>query len=136
MMSGDGMHRCPVGDCTARVPREQLMCPPHWQLVPPKLKRALRQAWRGGQGAGTRAHRAAAHACIGAARSGCQPACDQNLRRQVRRFLAGYRHPNHADGESWDEEDVSRLVRVMRCHPHKPDPRTRRCLRCGATLAT
>ncbi len=136
MVSGDRTHRCPVGDCTARVPREQLMCPTHWQLVPPKLKRALRQAWRDGQGAGTRAHRAAAHACIAAARSGCEPACDQNLRRQVRRFLAGYRHPNHINGESWDEEDVSRLVRVMRCHPHKPDPRTRRCLRCGATLAT
>ena len=71
-----------------------------------------------------------------AARSSCQPACDQNLRRQVRRFLAGYRHPNHTDGESWDEEDITRLVHVMRCHPHKPDPRTRRCLRCGATLAT
>ena len=67
----------------------------HWQLVPAKLKRALRQAWRSGQGAGTRAHRAAAHACIRAARSSCQPACDQNLRGMVRRFLAGYRHPNH-----------------------------------------
>ena len=136
MVGSDRTHRCPVGDCTARVPCEQLMCPTHWQLVPPKLKRALRQAWRGGQGAGTRAHRAAARACIGAARSGCQPACDQNLRAMVRRFLAGYRHPNHINGESWDEEDVSRFVRVMRCHPHKPDPRTRRCVRCGATLAT
>ena len=135
-MTSEGVHRCPVGDCTARIPRERLMCARHWQLVPAKLKRTLRQAWRDGHGAGTRTHRAAAHACIQAARSGCEPACDQNLRAMVRRFLAGYRHPNHINGESWDEEDVSRLVRVMRCHPHKPDPRTRRCLRCGATLAT
>ena len=135
-MGSEGVHRCPVGDCTARVPRERLMCARHWQLVPPKLKRTLRQAWRSGQGAGTRAHRAAARACIRAARSNSHPDCDQNLRRQVRRFLTGYRHPNHADGESWDEDDITRLVQVMRCHPHKPDPRTRRCLRCGATLAT
>ena len=44
------VHRCPVGDCTARVPREQLMCPPHWQLVPPKLKRALRASVAGRPG--------------------------------------------------------------------------------------
>jgi hypothetical protein len=135
-MGGEGVHRCPVGDCTARVPRERLMCARHWQLVPAKLKRTLRQAWRSGRGAGTRAHRAAARACVRAARSNSHPDCDQNLRRQVRRFLTGYRHPNHINGESWDEDDITRLVQVMRCHPHKPDPRTRRCLRCGATLAT
>jgi hypothetical protein len=135
-MTSEGVHRCPVGDCTARVPRERLMCARHWQLVPAKLKRTLRQAWRSGRGAGTRAHRAAARACVRAARSNSHPDCDQNLRRQVRRFLTGYRHPNHINGESWDEDDITRLVQVMRCHPHKPDPRTRRCLRCGATLAT
>ena len=90
----------------------------------------------GGRGASTRAHRAAAQACVRAARSNSQPDCDQNLRHQVRRFLTGYRHPNPITGESWDEDDITRLVQVMRCHPHKPDPRTRRCLRCGATLAT
>ena len=136
MASGDRIHGCPVGDCNTRVPRELLMCPIHWQLVPARLKRALRRAWRGGQGAGTRAYRAAAQACIQAARSNSQPTRDQNLRQTVRRFLAAYQHPNHADADSWDDEDVSRLVRVMRCHPHKPNPRTRRCLRCGATLAT
>jgi hypothetical protein len=73
-MGSEGVHRCPVGDCTARVPRERLMCATHWQLVPAKLKRALCQAWRGGHGAGTRAHRAAAQACIRAARSTSQPA--------------------------------------------------------------
>jgi len=110
------------------------MCATHWQLVPARLKRALRETWRAG--AGTRAHRAAAQACIRAARANSHPACDQNLRAVVRRFLAGYRHPNHPAGESWDEEDITRVIRVMRCHLHKPDPRTRRCLRCGATLAT
>ena len=135
MARGDRMHRCPIGDCTVQVSRELLMCPRHWQLVPAKLKRALRRVWRNGQGAGTRAHRAAVHACIHAARSSCHPSCDQNLRGMVRRFLAGYRHPNHVNGESWDEEDITRVIQVMRCHPHKPDPRTRRCLRCGATLA-
>ena len=135
-MGSEAVHRCPVGDCTARIPRERLMCETHWQLVPAKLKRALRQAWRAGPGAGTRAHRAAAQACLRAARANSQPARDQNLRAVVRRFLAGYRHPNHPAGESWDEEDITRLVQVMRCHPHKPHPRTRRCVRCGATLAT
>jgi len=111
------------------------MCPTHWQGVPAKLRRALRQAWRGGRDTGTRAYRAGARACIRAADANRQPAGDQHLRRQARRFLAGYRHPNHTDRDSWDDEDVTRLVRVLRCHPHKPDPRTCRCLRCGATLA-
>ena len=130
------MHRCPIGDCAAQVPCERLMCPQHWLLVPPKLQDALRRAWRDGEGAGTRAHRAAVRACIQAVRASCWPSCDQNLRQMVRRFLAGYRHPNQVNGESFDEEDVTRVIRVMRCHPHKPDPRTRRCLRCGATVAT
>jgi len=136
MASGDRIHGCPVGDCNAEVPRELLICPTHWQLVPAKLKRALRQAWRDGDGAGSRAHQHAIRACIEAVRAASQPACDQNLRAMVRRFLAGYRHPNKPDGESWDEEDITRAIRVMRCHPHKPDPRTRRCLRCGATVTT
>ena len=133
-MGSEAPHRCPVGDCTARIPRERLMCETHWQLVPGRLKRALRQAWRAG--AGTRAHRAAAQACLRAARANSQTARDQNLRAVVRRLLAGYRHPNHPAGESWDEEDITRLVQLMRCHPHKPHPRTRRCVRCGASLAT
>ena len=112
------------------------MCPIHWQRVPAKLKRALRQAWRGGHGAGTHAYRAAAQACIHAARSNSQPACDQNLRAMVRRFLADYRHPNKPDGERWDDEDITRVLRVLRCRAHKPDPRTSRCLRCGATVTT
>ena len=136
MASGDRIHGCPVADCNARVPRELLICPTHWQLVPAKLKRALRQARRGGQGAGTRAYRAAAQACIQAARSNSQPTCDQNLRAIVRRFLAAYRHPNKPDRESWDDEDTTRALLVLRCRAHKPDARTSRCLRCGATVTT
>jgi hypothetical protein len=127
-------HRCPVGDCPKQVPRARLMCGRHWQLVPAALKRAIRRAWRGGAGAGTRQHRQAMSACIRAATSACQPAANPQLRRMARTFLAGYRHPNQIAGETWDEEDVSRLIDMMRCHPHRPDPRTRRCRRCGATL--
>lgn len=133
-MSANGTPRCPIGECQERIPIARLMCPRHWRLVPPSLKRALRRAWRTGQGAGTDAHRRAMAACVEAAQAACQPTCDQNLRHMVRRFLAGYRHPNHINGESWDEEDVSRVIRVMRCHPHKPDPSTRRCRRCGVTV--
>ena len=128
-------HRCPIGDCPARVPHEQLMCPRHWQLVPPSLKRALYRTWQRGAGAGSREHQQAMRACIETAHAGCEPASDRNLRRMVRTFLAGYRHPNAINGESWDEEDVSRAIRAMRCHPHKPDPRTRRCRLCGATVS-
>jgi hypothetical protein len=129
-------HRCPVGDCPAGVHREQLMCPRHWRLVASPLKRALHRAWQGGAGAGSAEHQQAIRACIEAARASCEPGRDQHLRQMVRRFLAGYRHPNHINGESWDEEDVTRLIRVMRCHPHKPDPRTRRCRLCGAVLGS
>ena len=112
------------------------MCPRHWRLVPSPLKRALYRAWQGGAGAGSAEHQQAMRACIEAAQASCEPGRDQNLRQMVRRFLAGYRHPNHINGESWDEEDVTRLIRVMRCHPHKPDPRTRRCRLCGAVLGS
>ena len=127
-------HRCPVGDCPAAVHPEQLMCPRHWRLVPSPLKRALDRACR--DGADSAERQQAMSACIEAAQASCEPARDQNLRQMVRRFLAGYRHPNHVGGESWDEEDVSRLIRVMRCHPHKPDPRTRRCRLCGAVVGS
>ena len=129
-------HRCPVGDCPAAVHPEQLMCPRHWRLVPAPLKRVLYRAWEGGASARSAGHQQAIRACIEAAHASCEPSRDQHLRQMVRRFLAGYRHPNAINGESWDEEDVTRLIRVMRCHPHKPDPRTRRCRCCGAVLGS
>lgn len=131
---GQPTHRCPVGDCPAQVPRHRLMCPRHWRLVPAPLKRALHRAWRDGAGARSHEHEEAMRACVEAAHASCDPASDRHLRRMVRRFLARYRHPNAINGETWDEEDVSRVLRAMRCHPHKPDPATRRCRRCGATV--
>ncbi|MGH2857318.1 MAG: hypothetical protein ACRDMJ_07510 [Solirubrobacteraceae bacterium] len=128
-------NRCPVGDCPARLACEQLMCSRHWQLVPGSLKRALRRA-RTAAGPGSREHQQAIRACIDSAQASCEPACDGDLRRMARRFLAGYRTPNAINGETWDEEDVTRMIRVMRCHPHKPDPRTRRCRLCGAVLGS
>jgi len=126
--------RCPIRECHAQIPLEQAMCAAHWRLVPAPLKRAVRRAWQTGQGAGGDAHRNAIRACIDTVQAACQPAPDHNLRRMVRRFLADYRHPNRVNGETWDDEDVARVIHVMRCHPHKPDPRTRRCRRCGATV--
>jgi hypothetical protein len=133
MGSSNGTHRCPIGGCPAQIPGGRLLCPRHWRLVPPNLKRALRRAGSDENGT-SRAHQAAVRACLDAVQAACQPGCDQNLRQMVRRFLAGYRHPNQVNGESWDEEDITRLIRVMRCHPHKPDPHTRRCRRCGVTV--
>ena len=127
---------CPVGDCLAAVHPEQLMCPRHWRLVPSPLKRACIAR---GKAAPAPAARSTGRRCAPAStrrRQAASRASDQNLRQMVRRFLAGYRHPNHINGESWDEEDVTRLIRVMRCHPHKPDPRTRRCRLCGAVLGS
>ena len=107
---------------------------PHWQLVPEQLKRALRQAWRARAGAGTRdAPAAAAQACLRAAPRE-QPARPRS--EPAGRWSAGSwpatGTPTTPAGESWDEEDITRLVQVMRCRPHKPHPRTRRCVRCGA----
>ena len=133
-MSNHDTHRCPIGDCRERVERERLMCPLHWRLVPCALKRAVYRAWQDGAGAGSREHQTAIRACIDTVTASCQPASDLNLRAMVRRFLAGYRHPNQVNGEDWDEEDVTRVIRVIRCHPHRPDARTRRCRRCGATV--
>jgi hypothetical protein len=129
-------HRCPVGDCPVHVPHEQLMCPRHWPRVPSSLKRALHRARRAGAGEGSREHQLAMRACVEAAHASCEPARDRNLRRMTRTFLAGYRHPNAINGETWDEEDITRMIRAMRCHPPKPDPRTQRCRRCGAVLSS
>jgi hypothetical protein len=129
---GESTHRCPVGDCPAQVPRQQLMCPRHWRLMPGSLKRALYRAWQDGAGVGSREHQQAIRACIDAV---SPPAPDEQLPDRVRRFLAAYRHPNAINGETWDEEDVSRAIRAIRCYPHQPDPRTRRCRRCGATVS-
>jgi hypothetical protein len=40
------------------------MCRPHWYMVPAPLRSAVWNAWAGGIGAGTAAHRAAITAAI------------------------------------------------------------------------
>ena len=42
------------------------MCRPHWYMVPRPLRDAVYDAYRGGLGAGSHAHRAAALDAIGA----------------------------------------------------------------------
>jgi hypothetical protein len=39
-------HRCPVNGCEAQLPREILMCAPHWRMVPRDLQNAVNAAWR------------------------------------------------------------------------------------------
>jgi hypothetical protein len=115
-------HRWPVRDCPAHIPHEQLMCPRHWPLVPSSLKRALHRAWRAGAGDGSREHQQAMRACIEAAQASCEPASDRHPRRMARTFLADYRHPNAINGETWDEEDITRMIRAIRCTRTSPTP--------------
>jgi hypothetical protein len=129
-------HRCPIGDRPAQGPDEQLMRPKRWRLLPASLQRALYRAWPGGADAGSTAHQHAIHARIEAAHASGQPTSDPNPRRIVRELPARYRHPNAINGETWDEEDVSRTVRAMHRYPHNPDPRTRHCRHCGATVSS
>ena len=135
----ESTHRCPAGDCPAgdcptRVPHNQLMCPRHWRLVPGSLNRALYRASQDSAGADSREHQQAIRACTDAVSR--HPAPDEQLPDRVRRFLAAYRHPNEINGETWNEQHVSRAIRAIHCHPHQPDPRTRRCRRCGATVSS
>jgi hypothetical protein len=124
---------CLVGECPEAAGDQQPLCAAHWQRVPLALKRRLRRASHEGAEASA-AYESALRACVEAAEASCQPAADKNLRRMVRTFLAAYRHPNAINGESWDEDDVTRLIRAMRCYPHRPDPRTQRCTSCGVTV--
>ena len=63
-MPGPAAHGCPVRDCAAPVGARMLMCRPHWYAVPAPLRRAVYDAWRGGLGAGSAAHRAAILAAV------------------------------------------------------------------------
>lgn len=55
-MSG---HTCPATGCTRNVPSHMLLCRTHWYMVPGPLRDAVWDAWAGGIGAGSSAHRAA-----------------------------------------------------------------------------
>ena len=83
------------------------MCARHWRLVPAELNRALASVAR---------RRRRRHPRAPRRRASVHPRRPRELRARprsepaamVRRFLAGYRRPNHITGESWDEEDVTR----------------------------
>ncbi len=59
-------HNCPAMGCTRRVGARQLMCRPHWFMVPKPLRDAVWDAWAGGLGAGSPAHRDAIRAAVDA----------------------------------------------------------------------
>jgi hypothetical protein len=40
-----GLHRCPVLECKAEVPRHLLMCRAHWRMVSWELQRQVYDAW-------------------------------------------------------------------------------------------
>ena len=52
-------HVCPGAGCKAEVPADMLACPRHWYSLPAAVRAAVWRAWRGGEGAGSEAHRAA-----------------------------------------------------------------------------
>lgn len=57
-------HGCPATGCTRRVGSGMLMCRPHWFMVPKLQRDAVWDAWRGGLGAGSPAHRDAILAAV------------------------------------------------------------------------
>lgn len=46
-------HRCPVEGCKELLPHTKLMCPEHWQMVPPSTQKAVYHAYDYGAGLGT-----------------------------------------------------------------------------------
>lgn len=44
----DNTHECPKDGCTARVPRHQLACRPHWASVSAPTKSEVYAAYRSG----------------------------------------------------------------------------------------
>lgn len=39
-------HKCPIQNCTAKVPGNKLMCPHHWGMVPSDLGSAVYREYR------------------------------------------------------------------------------------------
>lgn len=56
-MAASTAHDCPAKGCTRRVGVRMLMCRPHWYMVPKALRDAVYDAYAGGLGAGSPAHR-------------------------------------------------------------------------------
>jgi hypothetical protein len=57
-------HPCPAARCMRLVSMTKLMCRQHWFMVPKPLRDDERNAWAGGMGAGSSAHRNAIMAAI------------------------------------------------------------------------
>jgi hypothetical protein len=50
------VHHCEAVGCGKRTAPDNLMCAPHWRMVPTAIKALVYAAWGRGTGAGTQAH--------------------------------------------------------------------------------
>lgn len=55
---------CPIPGCTMKIPRDLLMCPRHWAVVPNRLQMAVYRTYRAGHARTYLQARAAAIASI------------------------------------------------------------------------
>lgn len=78
MAANSSAHDCPAITCTRRVGRGQLMCRGHWFMVPKMLRDAVWDAWRGGLGAGSPAHRDAILAAVQAVNAKMRAKAEEN----------------------------------------------------------
>lgn len=62
MPGGPDTHECPASGCARSVDWDKLMCPFHWQMVPPELRTDVLETWR--YGAGDAAYLTAREAAI------------------------------------------------------------------------
>lgn len=63
-MAASTAHDCPARGCTRRVGQRMLFCRPHWFMVPRPFRDAVYDAYAGGLGAGSPAHREAILAAV------------------------------------------------------------------------
>lgn len=68
--AGKDVHACTITGCEEAVPRDKLMCPRHWRMVPKPLQTAVYAAWhRLIEGDDRTAARAHVMACSAATRA-------------------------------------------------------------------
>ena len=46
MTTGGSHHVCPANDCQQRLARANLMCRPHWRMVPKVIQKDVTGTWR------------------------------------------------------------------------------------------
>lgn len=49
MSTATAAHTCHAERCPVTVPAEMFMCTPHWSMVPPPLREAIKATYRPGQ---------------------------------------------------------------------------------------